>query len=129
MQQCRFCKETVGQYIIQSRYPLANGDMCIKYACHPCNRARTKKYYHANKERFRAIIYKSIEKHKEKQTARVALKAALNKGFMVRPDTCSVCNTPCKPHGHHDDYTKPLDVRWLCVSCHADAHPEHRIKR
>jgi hypothetical protein len=36
----------------------------------------------------------------------------------VRPDRCSKCKVKCKPHGHHPDYSKPLEVVWLCPGCH-----------
>lgn len=35
---------------------------------------------------------------------------------------------PCQTCGdedsemHHADYGKPLDVKWLCRSCHLDVH-------
>ena len=39
---------------------------------------------------------------------------------------CEVCGTTAKVHGHHDDYSKPLDVRWLCEEHHLELHEQLR---
>jgi len=34
---------------------------------------------------------------------------------------CEVCGDP-NAEMHHDDYSKPLDIRWLCREHHMDLH-------
>lgn len=65
---------------------------------------------------------KARAKYPEKYKARTIYSNAVAKGDIVRPDRCSRCNEPCIPEGHHTDYSKPLDVVWLCRNCHAKEH-------
>ncbi len=62
------------------------------------------------------------KKYPKKYAARCAIQKALQDASMVRPDSCSACMKSCTPDGHHDDYDKPLSVRWLCRKCHYDWH-------
>lgn len=60
-----------------------------------------------------------------KQRARNAVRKAVYRGLIQKPENCQDCGsaTPAKSlHGHHEDYLKPLDVSWLCGICHGKAH-------
>jgi len=74
----------------------------------------TKNYYH----------YKKIQlkRYPERVKCRQLVTNALSSGKLKRPSTCSSCGGKCKPHAHHDDYSKPLDVDWLCRHCHRKLH-------
>lgn len=61
-------------------------------------------------------------RYPEKQAARNATADAIKRGELVRPPACEQCEAPCKPDAHHDDYSKPLEVRWLCRQCHVSIH-------
>ena len=58
--------------------------------------------------------------NRDKRRATWAVKAAIKSGRMTR-QPCESCGNP-RADGHHDDYSKPLDVRWLCRSCHRQHH-------
>lgn len=64
-----------------------------------------------------------------KRKAHIAVGNALRDGLMKKPANCSLCLVLAKVEGHHDDYARPLDVRWLCVLCHKRVHKEEREGR
>lgn len=35
---------------------------------------------------------------------------------------CEVCGSDKSIHAHHDDYLKPLNIRWLCAAHHKEWH-------
>lgn len=60
------------------------------------------------------------KKFPEKVRARTAVRGALIAGRLLR-SPCQRCGAS-KAHAHHHDYSKPLDVEWLCPSCHKTEH-------
>lgn len=60
------------------------------------------------------------ERNKEKRYAQGRVSRAVRLGIIKRLP-CEVCGDP-NSHGHHHDYSKPLDVWWLCPKHHGEAH-------
>ena len=58
----------------------------------------------------------------EKFYARVKLSDHIVRGKIIKPKSCSKCHKKCNPHGHHEDYSKPLEVIWVCQECHLKIH-------
>lgn len=93
----------------------------------------------ATEERRRgALIEKAkraTERHPDKARARTAVMNAVARGGgeLVRPASCDDCgrtNSPLRDgrasiQAHHPDYSKPLDVEWLCVACHNTRHADN----
>ena len=63
-----------------------------------------------------------------KMWANAVVSEAIKRGKLERPDTCSNCKNKRTDsvHAHHSDYFRPLDVTWLCASCHGEAHGWNR---
>lgn len=62
-------------------------------------------------------------KYPEKQRAQSKLQKAVKKGI-IHKQSCQVCGNP-KTHAHHDDYSKPYNVRWLCPLHHSQWQKQH----
>jgi hypothetical protein len=88
--------------------------------------AAYKKAYKAS-ARGKDVDRRYEERHRDKHLARRAIDNAVQNGRIIKPDRCSECGAKCLPHGHHDDYTKPLDVRWLCARCHVEVHRQRGV--
>jgi hypothetical protein len=61
----------------------------------------------------------------DKKRAHHALSNAIRDGKLTK-GPCEVCGTTERIEGHHDDYSKPLEVRWLCFKHHKEHHRKLR---
>lgn len=63
---------------------------------------------------------KWLDANPEKRAAQVAVSNALRRGKLVK-GPCAHGPDGCKGRieAHHADYTKPLEVTWLCSHHHA----------
>ncbi len=57
-----------------------------------------------------------------KRKAYKEYEAAMKNGILTRPDACENCGESGYVYGHHEDYHKPVDIMWLCGSCHRKRH-------
>ena len=65
-----------------------------------------------------------IERNPIKRAAVTAVGNAIRDGRIAR-QPCEVCGAT-KAQAHHDDYGKPLDVRWLCANHHTEWHRHNK---
>lgn len=92
---------------------------------HPEQRKLTcKRYYQNNVEKEAARQKKYLEENQEKYQSHLAVQRAKRDGIL-KPEPCESCGSE-KASAHHDDYTKPLEVRWLCHKCHMAWHSKLR---
>ena len=82
-----------------------------------------KKRYRNNPAR-RAGIAESQKRHPDRERARHQLHNALARGKITK-EPCAVCGAK-KVDGHHADYSKPLEVNWLCRKHHMERHRMER---
>lgn len=57
--------------------------------------------------------------HPERRAAQLQVQYALRKG-VLKKTPCMVCGE--RAESHHPDYSRPLDVVWLCPAHHKQAH-------
>ena len=67
-------------------------------------------------------IYLWQKRHPEAIRARLLLKRDIERKNIIKPYCCFLCNKECRVQAHHSDYSKPLEVIWLCASCHKKLH-------
>ena len=92
--------------------------------CKNCSNAYNRAYSREHPESGRRRTAKHLREHPEQSVAHVAVRNALKSGELVR-QPCEVCGDP-DSEAHHEDYSKPLEVRWLCKPHHREADKARR---
>ena len=93
---------------------------CKEYERLPHRKARHRKWRGSSKgiQRTKEYNKEHYLEDKPKQKARHAIHRLIKSGVIKRMP-CKICGNN-KSQAHHPDYTKPLDVVWLCQSHHYD---------
>lgn len=73
-----------------------------------------------------AVIQAWRAEHPERVKAHRLVYVAKRNGTLI-PQPC-YCGDR-KTHAHHDDYLRPLDVRWLCAKHHREADDVRRASQ
>lgn len=119
-------------------------DMAVgKNTCKSCEALIKREWRRDNGDHYRAYHKeyrkKYSQEHPGEYASRMALyrataspeKVALHKlahdkvyraKLQKRP--CAVCGALDVVHAHHEDYSEPLKVVWLCPYCHSRLHNE-----
>ncbi len=82
-------------------------------------RERQNEWRKGNGELYRSYVRKWQVTNRQKINAHAKVHRAVVNGLLRRKENCEMCALKCKTEGHHEDYSKPLDVIWLCRKCHA----------
>ena len=85
--------------------------------------ARMRDWYENHKEETQEHNRRWRARNPEKRLAHSRVAHAIESGRLVR-QPCEKCGDP-KSHAHHFDYSKPLDVVWLCSAHHGEVHRQY----
>jgi hypothetical protein len=89
-----------------------------------CRRA-SKNWYWNNREEAMERQREWRKSNPAQYRAHNAVSNALRDGTLAK-GSCHFCGAK-EVHAHHHDYSKPLEVTWLCPMCHSRFHQLHRM--
>lgn len=104
--------------------------------CKECAKRDVKENYEGNREHYTkyerqrcqrkerkeaVLVYqrRKRERSPEKDRARQQVRRAIKAGKLIRLP-CEICGSTHQIEAHHNDYSRPLNVRWLCFKHHRE---------
>lgn len=81
---------------------------------------RKKEFYYGNSKKHLESTIQWQKRNPEKRKAHLEIRYAIKRGDLKKLP-CEICGSN-KSHAHHSDYSRPLEVRWLCQLHHKQEH-------
>lgn len=82
-----------------------------------------KLYVKENLDKIKQYVKRHQLKNRDKYLARQHLRRQVLRGKILKPKNCEKCGlVKERIEGHHTDYTRKLEVIWLCKECHQNEH-------
>ena len=91
----------------------------LRPECKICTKIALNAY--ARSEKGKAADKARRVRDKQKVYARDMLRCHVRRGHIIR-GPCEIAGCKKKAQGHHEDYSKPFDVNWLCTEHHNELH-------
>lgn len=131
LKECSDCKGTKdsAEFYVQRGYLSGKCRTCYCRAVRENRAAKREQYSAYEAKRFQDPARKAAtiqyqrtrrQRHPDRDRARRLVGRALRAGRLERLP-CEKCGS-VKSQAHHEDYSRPLDVRWLCFPCHRAEH-------
>ena len=95
--------------------------------CKACKSTATAAWAKSNRKRKNATDATFKRRRRDRDRAHCTVKRAIKAGALEPLEYCERCEKPGPVEAHHEDYGKPLDVVWLCLTCHGQAHSEEGL--
>jgi len=124
MKLCSRCKEMKSEDEFYSKWDAPDG---LYPYCKECAKAAAKKWSRDNPEKRKIIRDRNrkstpwqFDKYKSENQGKIKCRDTVNqlidKGELIRKD-CEICGKK-RADAHHSDYSKPLQIKWLCHEHH-----------
>jgi hypothetical protein len=139
---CGWCKKSfkINLHELQQKFCSAKCKKANYYNNHKEARLKYRnKYYYEHQDEciekslawrleHPGVKYPSNRNYNPKKAhANYLLCYAVRMNRITRPNNCDICNNETLVFGHHENYEKPYDVKWLCRKCHGKAHRKNEI--
>lgn len=122
---CKQCGKTFWPLVAKRKVGqglFCNRSCASKYGSHGSRNPNFKNWASKNPIKY---VNKFKEKFPDKARVHQQVYYAVKTGKIKR----GVC--PCgskKTNAHHEDYSKPFDIIWLCSACHNRLHAERKVR-
>lgn len=133
MKQCFKCKKEKPLTGFYKHKQMADGHL---NKCKECTKKDSTSHRNKNLKKIRAYDRKRgnrqspdyMKKYRERFPRKYKAHGLVNNAVRDKKlfkEPCEVCGKKKNVHAHHDDYAKPLNIRWLCPVHHKQWHEEN----